>query len=150
MRRVFLIALLAYSAEGVVLAGCRRQPVPQQNRVSVLVALLGVPRTINPLYDNVVIDMQTQPSQSTGGIFLPTTFRSGDQMTEGDNMFVAPEPRKGKVLAVGPGVKTTDGSTVRVELTIGQDVIVGSRGGIKLVEEGKTVSDSSLYVFKVP
>jgi len=103
---------------------------------------------VKPLQDFVLIDLQTVPSESAGGILLPTVFFSEEEKNE--EAFVTPEPRAGTVVAVGPGRMSIDMKT-RIPmppLQIGQKVVVGAGRGEKVLLEGQLAQEGNLYLFR--
>lgn len=109
-------------------------------------AAQGVPRTLQPLRDHVLVEISSVPVETAAGILLPTMFETDDDFDVARSL----EVRKGLVIAVGPSSSDQKGDVTPSSVAPGDVVIVGPRGGIKLQEEGKSVSESSLYMFKVP
>ncbi|KAL1511436.1 hypothetical protein AB1Y20_006235 [Prymnesium parvum] len=107
-------------------------------------AQVGVSRDIQPLRDNVLVEISTVPVATAMGILLPTMYETDDDFDVARDL----EVRKGTVLAVGPGSFNQKGELTPVtNVKPGDTVIVGPRGGVKLQEAGKTVAESSLYMF---
>jgi len=77
---------------------------------------------LKPLADKVVIEIDPEAEQSSGGIFIPDTARE--------------KPQRGTVIAVGPG-KTLDSGT-REAMTVkpGDKVLFPKYGGTDLKHEG--------------
>ena len=106
----------------------------------------GVPGDIQPLNDNIVVEITNVPTETTSGILLPTMFETDDDF----DVRRALECRKGTVRAVGPGAVNYKGEVGPISyVQAGDTVIVGPRGGFKMQEQGKSYDDSSLYMFKV-
>ncbi len=70
---------------------------------------------IKPLADNILIEPLEQEEQTKGGILLPKT-------AEKDR------PEQGKVVAVGPGKKDSDGKTIPMEVKQGDKVLFTKYG----------------------
>jgi len=70
---------------------------------------------IKPLSDNVLIEPIEQAEQTKGGIFLPKT---ADKE----------RPEQGKVIAVGPGKKDSEGKIVAMEVKPGDKVLFTKYG----------------------
>ncbi len=101
-----------------------------------------------PLGDQVLVDLQSMPSETAGGLLLPTVFQ--DRLEGGftDDNFVEPEPRSGLIVAVGPGAPDDNGKPVPVTLKVGQKVVVGPTGGQKVMEKGKSAADCTTFLFR--
>lgn len=108
-------------------------------------ATAGVPSAVTPLEDYVLVDMQVEPSATSGGIFLPTVFQGEDQR----DAFQKQEMRAGVVKAIGGGAPSEAGKPVQTaRFEVGQQVMCSPYGGVKLTEEGKTFAESSLWLVK--
>ena len=73
-----------------------------------------------PLGERVVIMPIEQEAQTKGGIFLPDTAKE--------------KPQEGKVVAVGPGRVSDDGSRIPMELAKGDRVIYSKFAGTEYKE----------------
>jgi chaperonin GroES len=73
-----------------------------------------------PLGERVVILPIEQEAQTKGGIFLPDTAKE--------------KPQEGKVVAVGPGRVSDDGSRIPMELAKGDRVIYSKFAGTEYKE----------------
>ncbi len=71
--------------------------------------------TIKPLSDNILIEPLEQEEQTKGGIILPKT-------AEKDR------PEQGKVIAVGPGKKDSEGKIISMEVKPGDKVLFTKYG----------------------
>lgn len=78
---------------------------------------------LKPLYDRVVIDIQTQETTSSTGIVLPETSQE--------------RPHKGKVVAVGDG-DTFDGDKKEMKVKVGDEVIFSKYAGVEVKLDNKT------------
>lgn len=70
---------------------------------------------ISPLYDRVVIQRLDEEKKTAGGIVLP------DNATE--------KPSQGKVIAVGPGSRTNEGTFSALTVKTGDTVLFGKYSG---------------------
>jgi chaperonin GroES len=70
---------------------------------------------IEPLGDRVVIKPTPKDEVSKGGIFLPDTAKE--------------KPQEGKIIAVGPGRLTEDGTRIAMEVKKGDKVIYSKYAG---------------------
>ena len=64
-----------------------------------------------PLHDRVLIKVLDSEEKTKGGIIIPDTAKE--------------KPQEGEVVAVGPGAKTEDGKTVKMDVKVGDKVIFG-------------------------
>lgn len=76
-----------------------------------------------PLLDRVLIEKAVAQKTSKGGILLPESAVS--------------KLNEGKVLAVGPGAKTQDGTVITPSVKQGDNVLLPEYGGSKVVVDGK-------------
>lgn len=79
--------------------------------------------SIQPLADRVVIEIQDDTEQTSGGIFIPDTARE--------------KPQKGIVLAVGPGKTLESGQREAMTVKIGDRVLFQKYGGTDIKLDGK-------------
>ena len=79
---------------------------------------------IIPLGDKIVILPQEEGEQMYGNIIVPDTGQE--------------KPEMGKVLAVGPGRISTDGTLIPNKLEVGQTIIVPKFGAQVVVIENET------------
>lgn len=80
-------------------------------------------RKIIPLLDRVLIEKAVAQKTSKGGLLLPESAIS--------------KLNEGKVLAVGPGARTTDGTIVPPAVKEGDNVLLPEYGGSKVEVDGK-------------
>ncbi|CDF38778.1 Heat Shock Protein 10, HSP10 [Chondrus crispus] len=85
-------------------------------------------RKIIPLLDRVLIEKAVAEKTSAGGVLLPESALS--------------KLNEGKVIAVGPGARTSDGSVISPSVKEGDNVLLPEYGGSKVVVDGK---DMFLY-----
>ena len=79
---------------------------------------------IIPLGDKIIILPQEEGEQTYGNIIVPDTGQE--------------KPEMGKVLAVGPGRISTDGTLIPNRLEVGQTIIVPKFGAQVVVVENET------------
>ena len=79
-----------------------------------------------PLHDRVLIKVLDSEEKTTGGIIIPDSAKE--------------KPQEGKVVAVGPGAKTEDGKTVKMDVKIGDRVLFGKWSGTEVKIDGKEYS----------
>ena len=79
---------------------------------------------IEPLSDKVVILPQEEGEQMYGNIIVPNTGQE--------------KPELGKVMAVGPGRVSDDGTLIPTNVKVGQNVIVPKFGAQIVVIENET------------
>lgn len=98
-----------------------------------------------PLANMVLVELDKEPAQSSGGILMPTAF--SDDPNDALDQFKAKEIKKGKVLEVGPGRLSQDGqASPSIDLKPGQPVLVAAVDGIKVEPNGPT--KKAIYLFK--
>ena len=71
-----------------------------------------------PLHDRVLIKVLDSEEKTKGGIIIPDTTKE--------------KPQEGEVVAVGPGAKTEDGKTVKMDVKVGDKVIFGKWSGTEI------------------
>ena len=71
-----------------------------------------------PLHDRVLIKVLDSEEKTKGGIIIPDTAKE--------------KPQEGEVVAVGPGAKTEDGKTVKMDVKVGDIVIFGKWSGTEI------------------
>ena len=79
-----------------------------------------------PLHDRVLIVVLDSEEKSKGGIIIPDTAKE--------------KPQEGKVVAVGPGAKTEDWKTIKMEVKVGDRVLFGKWSGTEVKIDGKEYS----------
>ena len=145
MRAGVLLALCATVCDGL-LVGTYRAAAPVRRTSVPLANELGVPSDLQPLHDNVIIEINENPVETQSGILLPTVFETDNDF----DVARSEEIRKGTVISIGPGRANDAGEVVPVDfIKPGDTVIVGPYGGTKLQERGKTIKDSMLHLFTV-
>lgn len=78
---------------------------------------------IKPLADNILIEPMETETTLPSGIVIPDTAKE--------------KPQEGKVVAVGPGKKTSEGKTMSLEVKKGDVVMFKKWGGTEVKVEGK-------------
>ena len=76
-----------------------------------------------PLHDRVLIEVLDSEEKTAGGIIIPDSAKE--------------KPQEGKVVAVGPGAKTEDGKTIKMDVKIGDRVLFGKWSGTEVKIDGK-------------
>ena len=71
-----------------------------------------------PLHDRVLIKVLDSEEKTKGGIIIPDTAKE--------------KPQEGEVVAGGPGAKTEDGKTVKMDVKVGDKVIFGKWSGTEI------------------
>jgi chaperonin GroES len=77
-----------------------------------------MPENIEPLGDRVVVRPTPKEEVSKGGVILPDTVRE--------------KPQEGKIIAVGPGRLSEEGTRIAMELKPGDKVIYAKYAGTEL------------------
>jgi chaperonin GroES len=80
---------------------------------------------LKPLGDRVVVKALEAETTSRGGIVLPDSAKE--------------RPQTGEVLAVGPGKTLDNGTTVAVEVKVGDKVVYSKYGGTEIKVGGEEV-----------
>ena len=71
-----------------------------------------------PLHDRVLIKVLESEEKTKRGIIIPDTAKE--------------KPQEGEIVAVGPGAKTEDGKTVKMDVKVGDKVIFGKWSGTEI------------------
>lgn len=78
---------------------------------------------LKPLGDRVVVRPLEQEERTAGGIVLPDTAKE--------------RPKRGEVIAVGPGKVTDAGQRIPVSLSAGDEVVFASYAGTEVKVDGQ-------------
>jgi chaperonin GroES len=78
---------------------------------------------IKPLGDRLVVERIEQEDKTVGGIIIPDSAKE--------------KPKKGKVLAVGPGAKDENGKRIPVDVQAGDIVLFTQWAGNEIKMDGK-------------
>ncbi|MCD6114930.1 co-chaperone GroES [bacterium] len=79
---------------------------------------------IKPLADYILIEPFSQEEKTESGILLPQTAEKE-------------KPEQGKVIAVGPGKKTSSGKVIPIDVKVGDKVIFTKYGPTEIEIDGK-------------
>ena len=77
---------------------------------------------LKPLGDRVVVEREEAQEKTAGGIVLPDTAKD--------------KPQKGKVIAVGDGAVSEDGTRRPLDVAEGDEVLYSKYGGTEVTVEG--------------
>jgi len=78
---------------------------------------------IRPLYDRILVKRDQSLAETAGGIALPEKYRQ--------------KPKRGTVVAVGPGYQSKDGPLIPLVLKVGDRVIFTNYSGTEIEENGE-------------
>ena len=78
---------------------------------------------LKPLGDRLIVEPIEQEEITASGIVLPETAKE--------------KPMRGKVLAIGPGVRKEDGSRSAMDVSTGDTVLYAKYGGVEIKLENK-------------
>ncbi|MHA6792773.1 co-chaperone GroES [Pseudonocardia bannensis] len=78
---------------------------------------------IKPLEDKIVVQANEAETTTASGIVIPDTAKE--------------KPQEGKVLAVGPGRYTEQGTRIPVDVNVGDVVIYSKYGGTEIKYDGE-------------
>tara|TARA_A100001234_G_scaffold166774_1_gene147995 strand:+ start:276 stop:563 length:288 start_codon:yes stop_codon:yes gene_type:complete len=76
-----------------------------------------------PLHDRVLVERIDEDEKTAGGIIIPDTAKE--------------KPSEGKVVAVGSGTKTEDGSVTPLDVKSGDKILFGKWSGTEVTVDGK-------------
>ena len=79
---------------------------------------------LKPLYDHVIVEVEVKEEKTASGIFLPDTAAKE-------------KPQTGKVLAVGAGKVTENGTRIPLEVKVGDEVVFAKYSGSEVKLDGK-------------
>lgn len=79
---------------------------------------------LKPLADHVIVEVVEVEEKTASGIFLPDTA-------------VKEKPQQGKVLAVGRGKYSDNGTLIKPEVKVGDEVIFAKYSGTPVKHQGK-------------
>jgi len=79
--------------------------------------------SFRPLHDRVLVQRVKEESKTAGGIIIPDTAKE--------------KPSEGKVVAVGPGTRDSDGKFIALDVKKGDRVLFGKWGGTEVTVDGK-------------
>ena len=73
---------------------------------------------LKPLADRLVVEVLDEDQVTPSGIVLPDTAKE--------------KPQRGRVLAVGPGMRNDSGEIVPMEVAVGDEIIYSKYGGTEI------------------
>jgi chaperonin GroES len=73
---------------------------------------------LQPLGDRLIVEALEGEEMTSSGIVLPDTAKE--------------KPQRGKVLAVGPGMRNDSGEIVPMEVAVGDEIIYSKYGGTEI------------------
>ena len=76
-----------------------------------------------PLHDRVLVERIDEDERTAGGIIIPDTAKE--------------KPSEGKVVAVGSGSKSDDGSVTALDVKSGDKILFGKWSGTEVTVDGK-------------
>ena len=76
-----------------------------------------------PLHDRVLVERIDEDEKTAGGIIIPDTAKE--------------KPSEGKVVAVGSGTKSEDGSVTPLDVKSGDKILFGKWSGSEVTVDGK-------------
>ena len=79
--------------------------------------------SVKPLADRVLVEALEAAEKTAGGLYIPDNAKE--------------KPQKGKVIAVGPGKASDNGTLVKPEVKVGDTVLYGKYAGTEVSVEGK-------------
>jgi len=80
-------------------------------------------KKVKPLADRVVVQPLDEDEQMRGGLYIPDTAKE--------------KPSQGKVVAVGPGKISDDGTRLDMDVSVGDKVLYGKYSGTDVTLEGE-------------
>ncbi|HVN90374.1 MAG TPA: co-chaperone GroES [Candidatus Binataceae bacterium] len=78
---------------------------------------------IRPLGDRILVKRIKEEEKTKGGIIIPDTAKE--------------KPQEGKIVAVGKGKKTEEGSVIPLEVKAGDRILFGKYSGSEIKIEGE-------------
>ena len=78
---------------------------------------------IKPLADRVVVTPLEEDEQMRGGLYIPDTAKE--------------KPQQGKIVALGPGKLSDEGTRVEPDVAMGQTVLYGKYSGTDVTIDGE-------------
>ena len=93
--------------------------------------------TLEPMYDKVVVQQEEAITETKAGLIMPENS--------------AEKPKRGKVVAVGPGLLLQDGQLAAMPLSVGDNVVFTAYGGneVELGSEKFLVMSANEVLAKV-
>ncbi|HUZ73748.1 MAG TPA: co-chaperone GroES [Stellaceae bacterium] len=75
-----------------------------------------------PLHDRVAVKRVAQEEKTAGGIIIPDTAQE--------------KPQEGKIVAVGPGARSEDGTIHALDVKVGDRILFGKWSGTEVKIDG--------------
>ncbi len=75
-----------------------------------------------PLHDRVAVKRVAQEEKTAGGIIIPDTAQE--------------KPQEGKIVAVGPGARSEDGTIHKLDVKVGDRILFGKWSGTEVKIDG--------------
>jgi chaperonin GroES len=79
--------------------------------------------SLRPLHDRIIVERLTEDEKTAGGIYIPDTAKE--------------KPQRGKVIAVGKGKVSEDGSVRPLDVKAGDTVLFGKYAGTEIKIENQ-------------
>jgi chaperonin GroES len=79
--------------------------------------------SVKPLADRVLVEALEAAEKTAGGLYIPDNAKE--------------KPQTGKIIAVGPGKASDNGTIVKPEVKVGDTVLYGKYSGTEVSVEGK-------------
>jgi chaperonin GroES len=73
---------------------------------------------LQPLGDRLIVEVLDEDEITVSGIVLPDTAKE--------------KPQRGNVLAVGPGSRDEDGTNIKMDVEVGDEIIFSKYGGTEI------------------
>jgi chaperonin GroES len=80
-------------------------------------------KKVKPLADRVVVQPLDEAEQMRGGLYIPDTAKE--------------KPSQGKVIAVGPGKLSDEGTRLEMDVKVGDKVLYGKYSGTDVTLDGE-------------
>lgn len=80
---------------------------------------------LKPLYDRIAVIAVEQEEKTAGGVIIPDTAKE--------------KPMRGKVVAVGKGTRSENGTVHPLEVKVGDEVLYGKWAGTEVKIKGETI-----------
>jgi chaperonin GroES len=79
--------------------------------------------SVKPLADRVLVEALEAAEKTAGGLYIPDNAKE--------------KPQKGKIIAVGPGKASDNGTVIQLEVKVGDTVLYGKYSGTEVNVDGK-------------
>ena len=78
---------------------------------------------VTPLHDRVIVKAAAAEEKTAGGIIIPDTAKE--------------KPQRGEVVAVGEGKVADNGTTIKPQVSVGDQVLYGKYAGTEITIDGQ-------------